>query len=150
MKIQGKRGKKGKGYSLKDPNKSGQYYVYVWFGWDADKSKEARKAKGKNYSFVKETKNLGRADDPATWIELEKHLLEQYGTFEEQEIRRAVEDEIELKEKKRIAKEKEDYRKLMDLIIEILNKRNIKLKEIPATKKEAQKLLDQMLSNKIV
>lgn len=77
MYIRGKRGKIGKGYSLKDTNKSGTYYVYVW---NKDTYTREERGETKN-SKVGGWRSLGNFDKEETYELLDEHLKNVYGAF---------------------------------------------------------------------
>lgn len=90
--IKGNRGKIGKGYTLKDTNKCGTYYVYVWyFGVNKEARYNATEVKNKrerkrengeeytNYSKVNGWHSLGKMNDPETIEKLREHITKVYG-----------------------------------------------------------------------
>lgn len=125
MLVRGKRGKIGKGYSLKDTNATGTYYVVVWdHGYTsgessytrfADRTKRKRdlnklKANGnpdkeKDYTYIDGWHSCGNWNDPETWEKLERHLRHRYGKdIDMDEVKENLEAEFDRLEHERALK----------------------------------------------
>lgn len=87
--IQGARGKIGKGFSIKNPNQSlDKFYIYVW-NKDSyyenrestlkirSEEQEAREKKS-GYTYISGWKLLGREDEESTWDKVREHIQNQY------------------------------------------------------------------------
>jgi hypothetical protein len=139
--------KHGKGYSIKDTNANGKYTIYIWDkdSYDSKTISRIRKETGnKNYAKMDGWRPIGRYDKPETYVELEAYLLEVFGYYDAMQVKASIDAEIEIKERKRIAKEKEAYREIIDQIIDLLNEKNQRLEETPKTIKEAKKVLRKL------
>lgn len=76
--MRGRRGKKGKGYSLKCTGKNkDNLYVYIWQEYDKERTDNERR-NNKNYSCVSGWRSLGNWNNPETWRKLVFHLSMKY------------------------------------------------------------------------
>lgn len=106
MFIQGKHGKIGVGFSLKNPHgKASTWYVQVWNKdtFNNEHVKAVRQAKGNNnYSKVDGWRSLGKWDDESTLVKLYRHLESIYGEqITEEDVQKQLEEKYQKHEQKR-------------------------------------------------
>lgn len=107
----GKRGRQTKkGYSLKDPNRSGNYSVYVYEEYHHEESNRKRKTGySKGYSYTSGWRSLGTWGNIETWQKVKSFFRYKYELNEEEleELHKEIEQDKFYKEVKRLKKKEE-------------------------------------------
>lgn len=101
-----------KGFTLKDTNKNGKYYVYIWGEYDNDFSNIKRRSGHRGYSKVHGWRSLGSYSKNETIERLKAYLEMKFGNnqavFDEW-----ITEEYEVAERRRIELEKEQFNDIM-------------------------------------
>lgn len=92
----------GKGYTLKDNNNNGTYYIYIWGEYLKTESAERRRQGQKKASVKEGWKSLGPENDPQTWIDLREYLSNKRRLTEEEQEEIISDIEFEIEENKKI------------------------------------------------
>lgn len=144
--IRGKKGKDGVGFTLKDINSTGNYYVYIWDKrtYDGDLVKAQREKKGVNYGRVDGWNSIGPLREPGTFDKLIKHLKKVYEVKEDDLLDIPfLRRELEVKKRELDAKQAKKFEQVMEQVDALATEKGVTY-EMPATLRRAKKLLKQL------